>query len=196
MEIGSNPSSWNVVSCNTHFAAFWNAEKNNNYIMCHIGPMAQWPNGPMAQYFCKQSRSRFRLKKFEPELGSFLTLFFRIIGLETFWTANSLWSCVRFCDWILIMYVFIMYIICLIILLKAEIQDQHPSSLNWDRHSLQKYWAINLLRLYYTMYRQSRRIYTVYRQSRRLNQSICCKINFSANFKHWLCKVEFCRSCL
>ena len=33
----------------------------------------------MAQYLCKQSHSRFRLKKFEPELGSFLTLFFRII---------------------------------------------------------------------------------------------------------------------
>ena len=40
----------------------------------------------LAQFFCKRSRSRFRLKKFETELGSFLTLFFRIIWKETFWT--------------------------------------------------------------------------------------------------------------
>ena len=58
----------------------------------------------MVQYFCKRSRSRFRLKKFEPEPGSFLTewscqgsLFFGVI-------ANSLLSCMRFCDWILMMY--------------------------------------------------------------------------------------------
>ena len=52
---------------------------------------------PLAQYFCKRSRSRFRLKKCEPEPGS---LFFGII-------ANSLSLCMRFRDRILIMYVFI-----------------------------------------------------------------------------------------
>ena len=28
---------------------------------------------------------------------------------------------------------------------KAEIKDQHPLSLNWDRDRLQKYWAINAI---------------------------------------------------
>ena len=55
---------------------------------------------------------------------------------------NSLCSCMRFCDWILIMYAFIMHIMCLIIFEeKAEIQDQHLLSLNRDRDRLQKYWA-------------------------------------------------------
>ena len=48
----------------------------------------------------------------------------------------------------MIMYVFIMYIMCLIVFEeKAEIQEQHPLSLNRDRDRLQKYWALNLLNL-------------------------------------------------
>ena len=106
----------------------------------HIG--IAWAFFSLAQYFYKRSRSRFRLKNFEPEPGSFLTgwscqgsLFFGII-------ANSLVSCMRFRDWILIMYVFIMYIMCFIIFEeKPEIQDQYPLSLNRDWDRLQKYWA-------------------------------------------------------
>ena len=46
----------------------------------------------------------------------------------------------RFRDWILIMYVFIMHNMCLIIIEeKAEAQDQYPLSLNPIQ---QKYWAI------------------------------------------------------
>ena len=41
---------------------------------------------------------------------NFFTLFFRIIWKETFRTAKRLWLCVRFRDWILIMYVLIMNI--------------------------------------------------------------------------------------
>ena len=64
------------------------------------------------------------------------SLFFGII-------VNSLFSCMRFRDWILIMYVFIMHMMCLIIFEdKAEIQDQYPLSLNRDQDRLQKYWAI------------------------------------------------------
>ena len=51
---------------------------------------------------------------------------FGIIWKEIFGTADSLLSCLRFRDWILIMYVFIMYIMCLIIFeQKAEVQDQY-----------------------------------------------------------------------
>ena len=70
-------------------------------------------------------------------------MFFGIVWKEIFGTANSLWSCMRFRDWTLMIYVFIMYIMCLIIFgEKAEIQDQHPLSLNRDRDRFQKYWAI------------------------------------------------------
>ena len=77
----------------------------------------------LAQYFCRQSRSRFRLKNLNLNRDHFWlddqgSLFFQI-------SANSLLSCMRFCDWILITYVFIMHIMCLIIFEeKSEIQDQ------------------------------------------------------------------------
>ena len=82
----------------------------------------------MAQYFCKRSRSRSMLKIIEPEPGSFFTgwyclkiFVFRDYLKGHFWTANSLSSCMRFRDWILIMYLFIM---CLFIFEeKAEVQN-------------------------------------------------------------------------
>ena len=42
-------------------------------------------------------------------------MFFGIIWKEIFGTANSLLLCMMFRDWILMMYVFIMYIMCLFI---------------------------------------------------------------------------------
>ena len=57
------------------------------------------------------------------------SLFF--ICKKSFGTANSLFSCMRFHDWILRMYVFVLYIMCLIIFEeKAEVQDQYILSLN------------------------------------------------------------------
>ena len=75
----------------------------------------------------------------DPFQGSF------VFGIIT----NSRLSCMRFRDWILIMYIFMMYIMCFIIFEeKAEIQDQHPLSLNRDWDHLQKYWANDWLIIY------------------------------------------------
>ena len=67
----------------------------------------------MAQYFYKRSWSRFRLKNLslkrdhfwlnDPVKGS---LFFGIIWTEIFGTSDSIWSSMRFREWILEMYVF------------------------------------------------------------------------------------------
>ena len=64
--------------------------------------------------------ARFRLKKCEPEPGSFLTGWTCQGSLLIGIIANSLLSCMRFRDWILIIYVFIMNIICALLSLKKK----------------------------------------------------------------------------
>ena len=121
---------WELIIDLNSYTMFRFKLKPKLILHCRMS-VTKWQNSfwvIMAQYFCKRSWSRFRLKKFEPEPGSFLTedrscqgsLFFGII-------ANSLLSCMRFRDWILIMYVCIMYIMCLIVFEeKEEIHDQYP----------------------------------------------------------------------
>ena len=73
----------------------------------------------LAQYFCKRSRSPFRLKRY--------------------------WSCISASSSKIIRHI----MCHIIFEEKADIQDLYPLSLNQDRDRLQKYWAIiNIISLF------------------------------------------------
>ena len=88
----------------------------------------------MAQFFCKRSRSRFRLKIFEPESGSLL-IGWSCQGSFVFWDHSQQPMIVYEVSWLNFDNVRLYHA-------HYHFQDLYPLSLNRDRDRLQKCWVL------------------------------------------------------